>query len=210
MAKRFTDTTIWKNQRWFKRLSPIYKLAWKYITDTCDHAGIFKLDFSEFVEDLGVEEFDFIDFIEKCNTEFDKTNGKKLKRERIKCVNDSVYWITGFIRFQYEGKDLMVNPLVPAIYSALTVINGYGSLDEGLVKGYFTLTQPYVKGMLRTKDKDKDIISIQTVKNSENGNKKNYPVNFRAQGEQLYLDRISKGEQAKRDREENNKIKANR
>lgn len=46
--------------------------------------------------------------------------------------------------------------------------------------------------------------SIVKVKNSENGNKKNKPINFRAQGEQLYADRISKGEQAKRDREKNN------
>lgn len=156
MAKRYTDTTIWKNQRWFKKLSPIYKLAWKYLTDTCDHAGILKIDFSEFVDDLGLDEFDIFDFIKCCNTDFDKSNGKKIERERIKLLKNNTIWITGFIKFQYENKDFHINPSIPAIYSALTILNSYGTLNEGLSKGYFTLSKPYVKGMLRTKDKDKD------------------------------------------------------
>lgn len=158
MAKRYTDTTIWKKQRWFRKLSPIHKLAWKYITDTCDHAGILKIDFSEFSDDLGIDEFDINEFINECNTDFDKKDGKKIQRERIKLIQENIVWITGFIKFQYENKDLEVNPAIPAIYSALTILNGYGTLNEGLSKGYLTLSQPYIKGMLRTKDKDKDII----------------------------------------------------
>lgn len=156
MAKRYTDTTIWKKQRWFKKLSPTYKLAWKYITDTCDHAGILKVDFSEFVDDLGLEEFNIMDFIKHCNTDFDKSNGKKIERERVKLMKNNIVWLTGFIKFQYENKDLLINPAVPAVYSALTILNGYGMLEEGLNKGYFTLSQEYKKDMLRTKDKDKD------------------------------------------------------
>ena len=165
MAKRYTDTTIWKKQRWFIKLSPMHKLAWKYITDTCDHAGILKIDFSEFIDDLGVEEFDISSFIKCCNVDFDKKDGKKVIRERIKLIKDGVFWITGFIKFQYESRDFNVNPSVPAIYSALTLLNSYGTLNEGLTKGYFTLSKPYVKGMLRTKDKDKDI-----DKDKENNN----------------------------------------
>lgn len=156
MAKRYTDTTIWKNQRWFKKLSPIHKLSWKYITDTCDHAGILKIDFSEFIDDLGLEEFDIFDFIKQCNTDFDKSNGKKIIRERVKLLKNNVVWLTGFIKFQYENKEMLINPSIPAVYSALTILNGYGILDEGLAKGYFTLSKEYNKGMLRTKDKDKD------------------------------------------------------
>lgn len=171
MAKRYTDTTIWKKQRWFRKLSPINKLAWKYITDTCDHAGILKIDFSEFLEDLAVEEFDMKDFIASCNVDFDKTNGKKINRERIKLIKENIVWITGFIKFQYENRDLQVNPAVPAIYSALTILNGYGTLEEGLLKGYLTLSQPYVKGMLRTKDKDID----KDIDNSEEVDKIQWP-----------------------------------
>lgn len=156
MAKRLTDTTIWKKQRWFKKLSPVYKLAWKYITDMCDHAGILKIDFSELTEDLGLEDFDMKDFINQCNQDFDKHNGKKIQRDRIKLIKENIVWITGFIRFQYENKDLMINPRSPAIYAALTVLNSYGTLQEGLDKGYYTLSQPYIKGMLTTKDRDID------------------------------------------------------
>lgn len=156
MAKRYTDTTIWTKQRWFKKLDPIHKLAWKYITDTCDHAGILKIDFSEFIDDLGIEEFDIMKFLDSCNIEFDKDNGKKIFRERIKLVRKNVFWITGFIKFQYENKEFLINPSIPAVYSALTILNGYGILEEGLNKGYITLSKPYSKGMLTTKDKDKD------------------------------------------------------
>ena len=43
MAKRFTDNGKWK-KRFFKTLSPKYKLLWIYILDDCDHAGIWEVD----------------------------------------------------------------------------------------------------------------------------------------------------------------------
>lgn len=196
MAKRFTDSTIWKTQRWFKKLSPIYKLAWKYITDTCDHAGVLKIDYCEFIDDLGIEEIDITDFIKCCNTDYDKATGKVHQKDRILLIRDNVFWITGFIRFQYEGKEQILNPKTPVIYSALTVLVGYGQFDEGLSKGYYTLSQPYIKGMLTTKDKDKDKVIIDntlTVKQTENGKIKPI-VNFKAQGEELFAKRFAKGE----------------
>lgn len=156
MANRQTDTKIWTTQRWFKKLHPNHKLAWKYLTDVCDHAGIWKVDFGQLVEDTGIEDFDFKEFINACNQDYDKENGEKISRERIKFVNKTVVWLTGFIRFQYENKEFMINPEVPAINSALTILNGYGILKEGLDKGYYTLTKPYAKRMGRTIDRDID------------------------------------------------------
>jgi hypothetical protein len=156
MANRQTDTKIWTTQRWFKKLHPNHKLAWKYLTDVCDHAGIWKVDFGQLVDDTGLEDFDMSFFINACNQDFDKENGEKISRERIKVVNKKVVWLTGFIRFQYENKDFMINPEVPAINSALTILKGYGILEEGLSKGYYTLTKPYVKRTVRTRDIDKD------------------------------------------------------
>jgi len=142
MARRQTDTKIWTTQRWFKKLLPEHKLVWKYLTDMCDHAGIWKVDFGQLVEDTGLEDFNLTCFIEACNSDFDKENGEKISRERIKLINKSTLWITGFIKFQYEGKDFLVNPKVAAIKSALVILRGHGVLQEGIDKGYYTLSEP--------------------------------------------------------------------
>lgn len=109
----------------------------------CDHAGILKVDFGEFLDDLGVEEFDIKEFISSCNKDFDKENGNKVQRERIKLVKNNVFWITGFMKFQYENKELKLNGNVAVIGSALDILNGYGLIREGENKGYLTLTNPY-------------------------------------------------------------------
>jgi len=153
MAKRQTDTKIWTTQRWFKKLHPCHKLAWKYLTDVCDHAGIWKVDFGQLVEDTGIEDFDLRAFIDACNQDFDKENGEKISRERIKLVNKKTVWLTGFVRFQYENKDFMINPSVPAIKSALTLLNGFGILQEALDKGYITLSKPFERTIDRDRDK---------------------------------------------------------
>lgn len=150
MANRLNDNTIWKKQRWFKKLSPINKLAWKYIVDTCDHAGIYKIDYGEIVDDLGIEDFDLCDFIDSCNMDFDKETGKKIKRERLILVDKTTLWITGFIRFQYENKsDLLVKTNSPAIYSALSILYGLKLLKIAEEKDFFKLSEPYVNGRKR-------------------------------------------------------------
>jgi hypothetical protein len=43
MAKRFTDSEKW-NDPWFMEISPDMKLVWGYLTDNCNHAGIWKIN----------------------------------------------------------------------------------------------------------------------------------------------------------------------
>ncbi len=105
MPNRLTDTTIWKKQKWFKKLPPLYKLAWKYLTDECDHAGFWKVDLSELLDDLGLDEFDFEKFLVACNQDFDKRTGKGIHRQRIMKINDAEVWVTGFIQFQYANRN---------------------------------------------------------------------------------------------------------
>lgn len=170
MAKRFTDTNIWKNQKWFKRLQPIHKLFWKYLTDSCDHAGVWKIDYLAITDDLGIEDFSIHDFVAACNQDFEKLTGKPVEKERLIVVNNAAIWLTGFMQFQYENKALLINPKVAVVKSALEILKGFGILKEGLDKGYIRLTEPLNKGCETLKDKDKDKDSIQVVEESKDSN----------------------------------------
>jgi hypothetical protein len=124
MPNRLTDTNIWKRQRWFKNLPPLYKLAWKYLTDMCDHAGIWKIDMAEFLDDTGIDDFDLEDFIVKCNQDFNKKTGKIIFRQRAMKLNDAELWLTGFIAFQYSNKTTgSVNLHFNAARSAIKIID---------------------------------------------------------------------------------------
>jgi hypothetical protein len=168
MAKRFTDTGIWKTQRWFRKLKPLDKLAFCYIKDQCDHAGIWKIDCSDLMEDLGLDSFDLKSFIESVNTEYDKITGKKIEKIRAKIVNKGHLWLTGFIQFQYQGKDGKVNPEVHSVFSALTILHGLSLVNEGLDNPYITLSKPFNVGFRthKDKDKDKDIDNTNSSKSS--------------------------------------------
>jgi hypothetical protein len=124
MAKRFTDTDIWKKQRWFKKLDPIYKLVFCYIKDQCNHAGVWKIDCTDLMEDLGIEEFDLKHFIQSVNIDYDRLTGKKIMKERVKVVKaGKMLWLTGFIQFQCEGKGGTVNPDGNVAYSSLFMLS---------------------------------------------------------------------------------------
>ena len=123
MAKRFCDTDIWKGQRWFRKLPPIDKLVFCYIKDMCNHAGIWKVDCSDLMEDLGIDNFDLEKFIISINTEYDKITGKKVEKERVKLINNNMLWITGFVQFQYEGKDKLIKASNNLVKGALFILD---------------------------------------------------------------------------------------
>lgn len=142
MANRLTDTTIWKKQKWFKKLPIKYKLAWKYLTDECNHAGIWKIDISELMEDLGVDDFDFDDFLDRCNKDFDKQTGKGINRQRVMNFKDGYVWITGFMTFQYGGKTQKIGTSNFAVKSAFEILNSFNLYDIGIMMKYFELELP--------------------------------------------------------------------
>ena len=157
MAKRFTETDIWKAQRWFKKLRPDYKLAFMYIKDQCNHAGIWNVACTDLMEDLGIETFDLKDFIKACNTEFDKISGAKVFKERLRLMDNGYLWITGFIQYQYESKEGIVSASrIGPVKTALQILSGYGVLDEAVNKGYLTLNQPLHNPHITTKDKEEE------------------------------------------------------
>jgi hypothetical protein len=137
MANRLTDTTIWKKQKWFKKLNIEHKLAWKYLTDECDHAGVWKIDLSELLDDLGLDDFDFDLFVSCCNCDFDKKTGKGIKRQRIMKFNDDYIWITGFMNFQYGGKTNIISVKNNAVISAVNLLKSLNLYELGKEMNYF-------------------------------------------------------------------------
>ena len=195
MASRLTDTTIWKKQKWFKKLSVTHKLVWKYLLDECNHAGVWKIDLSELLEDLGVDDFDFSEFLKSCNSDFDKKTGKGIIRQRIMQFNEDFVWITGFMTFQYGGKTQIISSKNNVLSSAINILKAHSLFDLGLKLKYFTIenittpseplttpseplttpseplttpSEPLEGGKDKDIDKDKDKVSIKTVMNNTN------------------------------------------
>lgn len=86
MAKRMTDTAKWDDE-WFMGLSAPSKLLWFYLCDSCDHAGLWKVNrkLAEFKIGCGIP-------WEDCLDEFGA---------RVFSVDDEHWHIRKFVEFQY-------------------------------------------------------------------------------------------------------------
>ncbi len=51
--KRFTDTEKWRDP-WYRELHPRLKCLWGWMCDTCDHAGVFQIDWKGASFDIGI------------------------------------------------------------------------------------------------------------------------------------------------------------
>lgn len=143
MAKRFTDTELWKED-WFLDLDTNEKLFWFYLKDSCNHAGIWRPNQKYFEFILG-SNIDLDEFILRSN------HGK----ERIIVLHDGRWFLKGFIKFQY-GKGLNEkNRVHKSIIEALEVA-GINPFSFELI---LTPNRPQneVKEGVKDKDKDKDI-----------------------------------------------------
>lgn len=87
MCKRFTDTEKWRRP-WFRKLSPTAKLAWMFLVDNCDHAGVWVADFELLSFQVGVQvnESNFIEWF-----------GDKIVR-----VDSDKFFVPSFVEFQYD------------------------------------------------------------------------------------------------------------
>jgi hypothetical protein len=140
MAKRFTDSEKWSD-KWYRTLSPCHKLAWHYVLDCCDHAGVFERDdeLAEFRIGCAV---DWDDFIKKCG-------------KRVVILNDEKLFIVGFIGYQYG----VVSRECRAHNPVYASIEKHG-LSDRVFKGY-------PEGIQRGQDKDKDKERIPNLKKKE-------------------------------------------
>jgi len=128
MANRFTDTEKWSDP-WFRRLTPIGKCVWDYLTDRCNHAGIWKVD------------MDLMSF--HIGAEISKEDVRTYLDRRLVELNKEEWFIPGFIDFQYKCSIEQLDPENRVHNSIINILK-----KKGVYKG---LNRPY-KGR-----KDKDI-----------------------------------------------------
>ena len=137
MAKRFTATEIW-DEDWFLEMPTEYKLFWFYLKDKCDHSGLFKINLKSYcaLTDLKIEQEKVLEFFNK---------GK----QRIRCVNGSMWLLEDFFSFQY-GQNFNSNNRVH--------VSIRQSYDKHGVKLTSIRGLKEVKDRVKDKDKDKDTI----------------------------------------------------
>lgn len=136
MSKRFTDTEIWE-QDWFLEMPNEYKLFYFYVKDSCDHAGIFKVNLTSFCL-LNKTEINS----EKALKYFNKD------KQRIIKLSTTKWYLQDFFVYQY-GTTFNINNRVHK--SAETILNT-NNLTLSSIRGL-----KEVNDRVKDKDKDKDI-----------------------------------------------------
>lgn len=137
MPKRFTDSDKWKD-KWFRALRPELKLAYLYLLDNCDHAGVIEIDEELANFQIGTA-IDWSGFLDICG-------------DRIAHLDNGKMWLTKFIDFQYGELSRECRAHSPVFQSIEK-----NRLSIGYPKGINTL---------KDKDKDKDI-DKDTVKDKD-------------------------------------------
>ena len=128
MAKRFIDTELF-NDEWYMDLSKDAKILWLYMITKCSPAGFFKMNEKLCKVQTGITDI--------------KGASKGLQRGLQK-VNAGVFFVHGFLEFQYPG---FPNSKVRQQASAIRQLKEYDLWDEekneiikgaskGLQRGY--------------------------------------------------------------------------
>jgi hypothetical protein len=84
--KRFTETDKWRDT-WYRKLKPLSKLAFSYMVDNCDGAGVWDPDF-EFANFAIGEEIDWLQLQQELG-------------DRLVILKSGKWFLTRFIEFQY-------------------------------------------------------------------------------------------------------------
>lgn len=186
MAKRFSDTEIW-SEDWFLEMPNEYKLFWFYMLAKCDHAGLFKVNLRSFrglieVNDRSIEGQEQVLFRSSEALKYFNTG-----KNRIRVISENLWFIEDFFVYQY-GTTINTNNRL------------HESIQKQLEKNGIELTS--IRGVLdlkhgvKDKDKDKDSISLtgKQIKKNNNGTGIKFSGNFKTQGQELYAQRIARGE----------------
>lgn len=137
-TKRFTDAEKWKDS-FFEQLSKDYKLAWLYLLDDCDNAGLWN---------KSIKRLNF-----HCDTNFTEEEILRVFEKRLQPITNDKWFIKKFMDFQY-GLNWLTSSN-KAVVSAKTKLESIGVLIQDNNKNY-TLSIPYEYPIDTSKDQDKD------------------------------------------------------
>jgi len=124
MSKRFIDTAI-INKTWFYKLTTSEKMAWVYITLSCDSVGVWEPNFEIANAYIG-SVIDWNEFAKKCNG-------------NIMLLSNGKWWICDFCTFQYG--ELSEESKANVIKSYIALLKRHG-LWEHYLKRIETLKKP--------------------------------------------------------------------
>ena len=110
--RRYTDTEKWRD-KWFRALKPEFKLAWLYLVDNCDWAGVLDLDRELANFQIGFD-VDWERFLDVCG-------------DRVHCLNSGKIWLTKFVEFQQGTATL--NPKNNAHKNIINLLRKHGIND---------------------------------------------------------------------------------
>ncbi len=144
--KRFTETTKWTVNPWFRKLPPHLKCLWQFLVDSCDAAGVIEPDWELVSFQIG----------EKVVPDDLKSFG-----ERVETLHNGKVFIVGFIAFQYGELSPSCKPHTPVFKSLLA--NGIERVSKGYPNPLDTL-EDKDKNKEREKDKDKEEPSARKSK----------------------------------------------
>jgi len=137
-TKRFTDAEKWKDT-FFEQLTKDYKLAWLYLLDDCDNAGVWN---------KSIKRLNF-----HCDTNFTEEEILEVFKKRLQPVTSDKWFIKKFMDFQYGINWLSSSN--KAVVSAKQKLESIGVLIQDKENNY-TLSIPYEYPTDTRKDKDKD------------------------------------------------------
>ena len=144
MAKRFTDTVKWTNNKWFFKLSVELKLFWIYLLDNCDSVGVWE-------ENIELSNI-IIGYVYPLDTLL-----KEFKKQVYLFKDKRKWWIIDFCNFQYG--DLHEDSTSKPIQSYISLLKKHGLWEEYL-RGIHTLKEKD-KVKVIDKEEDKDNINFE-------------------------------------------------
>jgi len=171
MTKRFTETAKWTD-RWFRSLRPEFKLAWLYVLDNCDGAGVIEVD--EVLANFQVgEEIEWDQFFETAC-------------DRIEALPNGKMWVIKFVEYQYGMLSRECKAHRP-VFASLEKNKLLERVSKGYPKGMDTLKE-------KEKEKDKD---LSTEEGGGVGEETMHPLlgdeSFKAAWQRWFKHRLQKG-----------------